>query len=237
MTSLHDSAYELCAGQPDATVFLTCEHASERVPAAWTLPECDVHLLGTHWAYDLGAAELAHELAEALDAPAVLSRFTRLLVDPNRPETSPELFRKTADGHIIELNRHVDPADRERRLRDCHHPYHQAIDRNLTRSNAEIVLGVHTFTPLYEGQPRHMEIGVLFDREEDLAERTAAVLRDAGMIVAMNQPWSGKDGLIYSVERHADAHGRRALELEVRQDLATEPGFRKKLVRALKTLF
>ena len=102
---------------------------------------------------------------------------------------------------------------------------------------AEIVLGVHTFTPLYEGQPRTMEIGVLFDREEDLAERTAAVLRHAGMIVAMNQPWSGRDGLIYSVECHADAHARRALELEVRQDLATDPGFRHRLVHALTTLF
>ncbi len=178
------------------------------------------------------------ELADAFQAPAVLSHFTRLLADPNRPENSDELFRRRAEGELIELNRAVDELERQRRLTTLYRPYHDAIDRHLARTSCELVLSVHTFTPLYEGKARSMEIGVLFDREEDLAERVARVIRDsAGFEVAMNLPYSGKDGLMYSVERHALAHGRRALEIEVRQDLATNPNERKRLLDALTALF
>lgn len=233
----HDRAYEYDPGAQDARVFLTCEHASERLPAPWSWPEPDVRLLGTHWAYDLGAAELTRELAHALRAPAVLSCFSRLLADPNRPEDSPELFRQSADGLPIELNRQVTDADRDARLGSYHRPYHAAVDQGVAASRADIVLAIHSFTPVYEGRARPMEVGVLFHHEHDLAEHTAAILRNAGMLVALNEPYSGRDGLIYAAERHADAHGRRALELEVRQDRATQPGFRERLIEALVPLF
>ena len=82
-----------------------------------------------------------------------------------------------------------------------------------------------------------MQIGVLFDEEEPLAEDVARVLREAGFIVAMNEPYSGRDGLIYSAARHAAAHGKRALELEVRQDLAVSEAFRARLVPVLARFF
>ena len=170
----HEHAAEVIAGRADAPVFLTCEHASERLPAPWTLSEADARLFGTHWAYDLGAAELTRELAEALEAPAVLAHFSRLLADANRPEDSDTLFRTMADGVAIELNRHIDPAEREARLTGLYRAYHDTIDRQLAHCSAPIIFSVHTFTPRYEGALRSMEIGVLFDREEELAEAMAA---------------------------------------------------------------
>jgi predicted N-formylglutamate amidohydrolase len=234
---VHD-AFEAIAGAPDARIFLTCEHASERLPDGYAWPAADERLVGTHWAFDPGAAAITSELAERLRAPAVLSRFSRLLVDPNRPDSSDTLFRTEAEGAPVELNRVLDEAERTRRLERFHRPYHDAIHRRLgLHAAAGIVFSVHTFTPVYEGQVRQVEVGVLFDTQDALALDAAAAIRDAGFVTALNEPYSGKAGLIYSAERHAGAHGRKALELEVRQDLAVRPEVRARLVDALAGFF
>jgi predicted N-formylglutamate amidohydrolase len=108
------------------------------------------------------------------------------------------------------------------------------VDRAVaTSTRAEIVFAVHTFTDEYEGQRRSLEIGILFDREDELGARVIAGLRLAGFDVAANEPWSGKAGLIHVASHHGDRHGKRALELEVRQDLAESPAFRARLVPVL----
>lgn len=230
-------AFEAIEGDPKSPVFLTCEHASQRLPEGYRWHPHDERLVGTHWAYDLGAAEITRELAAALGAPAVLSRFSRLLLDPNRSEDSPTLFLAEAEGAPVELNRDLDAAERERRILRFHQPFHGAIDTRLAAYRAEILFSIHSFTPVYDGQERWMEVGVLFDEEEELAERMAAAIREAGFATAMNEPYSGKAGLIYSAGRHARAHRRRAVELEVRQDLSVRPEVRARLVGALARFF
>jgi len=167
----------------------------------------------------------------------VLARFCRLFADPNREPDAPDLARPIADGFALQLNRAVDAAELEQRL-GYWRAYHGAVDAMLARTRAPVALAIHTFTPLYEGQPRSLEVGVLFDQEEALARRVheavAAIAWDGRPLeVRDNEPYSGKLGLMYSVARHARAHGRRALELEVRQDLACDPAFRARLVAQL----
>lgn len=231
-------AFEVVRGRADAPILVTCEHASQSLPEGWSWSERDRRLVDTHWAFDLGAAELTHELADALEATAVLSRFSRLLVDANRPETSPTLFREHAEGEPIELNTiHLDDADRRARIERFLRPYHTAVDEAVGASRAPIVLAMHSFTPLYEGTPRTLEVGVLFDDDEPLAERVLEVLRRRGLRAEPNEPYSGKEGLMYAVDRHARTHRRQALELEVRQDLAVDAAFRAELVALLCELF
>jgi predicted N-formylglutamate amidohydrolase len=225
--------YEIVPGRPTAPAFLICEHASQTLPMGWTWPDEDLRLVGTHWAYDLGARALTLDLAAALHAPAVLATFTRLLVDPNRPEDSPTLFRTEADGQPVILNDAISGADRERRLGGYYRPFHGAVDAELARTRCPAVLAIHTYTPLYEGQRRHLEIGVLFDREDAVGEAWIEFLRSFGYDCHANEPWSGKAGLIHAAQTHADRHARRALELEVRQDLAEDATFRAVLVPRL----
>jgi predicted N-formylglutamate amidohydrolase len=232
-----DQAFEVLPGRAGAPVFLTAEHAMERFPPGYALGRGDAWLAGTHWAYDVGAEPLVRELAEALAAPAVMAGFSRLLVDPNRAEHEESLFRVEAEGRAIELNAQLSVAERERRLDALYRPYHQAVDARLVRTRAEILFSVHSFTPVYEGAVREMELGILFNREDELAERLRRALEEDGFRVALNAPYSGKEGLIHAAERHADAHGRRALELEVRQDLAVDTGFRGRLIRSLRRFF
>lgn len=232
-----EDAFEAIEGKATTSVFLTCEHASQRLPEGYRWHPRDERLLGTHWAYDLGAADLTRELAAALDAPAVLSRFTRLLLDPNRNEDSETLFLAEAEGEPVELNRDITEAEAARRIERFHRPFHAAIDTRLGPHRAEVIFSIHSFTPVFQGQRREMEVGVLFDEEDELAERAAAAIREAGFVTAMNEPYSGKAGLIYSAGRHAKAHERRALELEVRQDLSVRPEIRARLVDALARFF
>lgn len=230
-------AFEVIEGERGAPVFLTCEHASERLPAGYAWHPSDARLRGTHWAFDLGAAQIVHELSASLRAGAVLSRFSRLLIDPNRPKDSDTLFRQDAEGKLVYLNHDLTEAERRRRIERYYEPYHDAISTRLSRHEADVVFSIHSFTPVYEGEARPMEIGVLFDTQDDLAERAGAALRAAGFVTAMNEPYSGKLGLIHAAEYHAHAHGRRALELEVRQDLAVKPAFRARLVETLTQFF
>lgn len=226
-------AYEIVRGGADAPVILTCEHASERMPAPWRWPEGDLRLVGTHWAFDLGAADLTRELAARMGAVGVLSRFSRLLVDANRAEHEPSAFRDIAEGALVVLNARVDADERERRLAGYYRPFHAAIDREVAATKATTLLSVHSFTNLYEGQPRTLEVGILFDQQDALGEHLVAAFARAGFHTAPNEPYSGKAGLIHSAATHADTRGLKAVELEVRQDLAVQPAFRARVIDVL----
>jgi predicted N-formylglutamate amidohydrolase len=228
-----DAVELVVAGDPQVSLALSCEHASEGLPEPWRWPSGDEWLLGTHWAFDLGAAELTRELARALEVPAVLSRFSRLFVDPNRAADEASLFRTEAEGRPVELNADLSEPERARRM-TYYRAYHEALDEQARVSGAEVLLAIHSFTPNYLGHARdHIEVGVLFDLEDELGGALAARLAMAGFAVRLNEPYSGKEGMIYAASRCAAATGARALEIELRQDLAQRREVRAQVVEAL----
>jgi predicted N-formylglutamate amidohydrolase len=224
-------------GDFEGRVVLTCEHAGSALPSPWSWPEEDMWLVHTHWVCDIGADVFTKRLAVLLGAPAVLSRFSRLLVDPNRPLDSETLFRKEVDGLPVRLNASIDETERARRIDGFYHPYHAAVSEMVGKSSAEIVFGIHTFTPSYKGNSRSLEVGVLFDRDDELGHALVVHLKHAGFFAAPNEPYSGKEGLAYSPVRHADEFGRHALEIEARQDLILDEAFATRLAGALQRFF
>jgi predicted N-formylglutamate amidohydrolase len=229
---VHDDAYERI-GDPLAGPFLfTCEHATRRLPE-WEPSAADLPYLEDHWGWDVGAADLARELARHCQSAALLTRFSRLVCDPNRaPDEATFVLREVA-GHALTWNRGVDAAERERRRARYFDPYHAAVDAALAERIAagrEVRLcSIHSFTPVYQGTARAMEVGVLFDDHEPFAERLVGALAREGFAVARNEPYSGFAGLIYAARRHGRAHDVVYLELEVRNDLIATP----ELARAL----
>lgn len=228
------AAYEVWdAPGGTAPVVVSCEHASAELPDGWSWPEEDRWLLGTHWSYDIGAADLARDLAAALGCPAVLAGFSRLLIDPNRDLDKPTLYRLTAEGRPIHLNAGLTDAERARRLDTLYRPYHRRLSEAVAARPGALLVAMHTFTPVYEGEARHLEVGVLFDHDEALGVHIADALAAGGLHVRLNEPYSGRHGMMFAAQSHADAHGRAAVELEVRQDLAGSPPWRRRFTGAL----
>ena len=221
------SAYERWDGERTPVVLL-CEHASEALPEPWSWSQADQRLRGTHWAIDIGVAELCRELVHELGCSALLARFTRLLIDANRPLSASTLMRTMADGNVVALNQNVDSDDRAARIAGYWVPYHTAARELVARHDDAVVIGIHSFTPCYEGETRTMEVGVLFDQDEDFGCWAYEQFKLMGFKVALNEPYSGRNGLMYSPQHHASEHGRKTVELEIRQDLLGDTIWRAK---------
>lgn len=220
--------YEI-AGDPLAggPFVFTCEHAANDVDE-WTPSAGDRALLADHWGWDIGAADLTRSLAARTGSCAVLSRFSRLVCDPNRDPAEPGFVVEAVGERSVSFNRGIDAAERQRRRERYFDPYHAAIERTLAaRSHLGTpvrLCAIHSFTPVYLGDARPMQVGVLFDAWDEEAWRLEGALAAEGFAAALNAPYSGKQGLIYSASRHGRARGLVYLELEVRQDLIDTRG-------------
>lgn len=206
---------------------VTCEHASRRVPPPLAASAEDERWLGTHWGWDIGAAQLTRELVARKSCVAVLARFSRLVCDANRAVDAPTFVRGDVEGHTLSFNRGLDQVEVARRIAAYHAPYHALVDQCLgervSRGGDVVLFSIHSFTPVFAGQRRQMEMGILFDRYEPIARRLASHLEDVGFRAALNAPYSGKDGMMYAMNNHGQRHGVVYLELEVRQDLLGDP--------------
>ena len=202
---------------------LTCDHATNRVPVEVGGGDLGIATadLARHIAFDVGAAGLTEALARALDAPAILSDFSRLVIDPNRGEDDPTLVMKLYDGTIVPANRHVGAEETERRLATLYRPYHAALGRLAARRADTVLVAIHSFTPCLRGRTsRPWQIGVLHSPPDSrlshaLLSRLALV---PGLCVGDNEPYAGHlpgD----SVDRHALVPGRLNTLVEVRNDL------------------
>jgi len=215
--------YEI-VGDPSAAgpFVFTCEHATRELPE-WTLDARDAPLVHDHWGWDVGAGDLTRALVEQTGSCGVLARFSRLVCDPNRDPAAASFILREIDGQRLVLNADVDEAERRRRQARYFDPYHAAVASVIEvrqRAGGEARLcSIHSFTPVFLGRRRAMEIGVLFDDHDMHAWRLQGALLEQGFETALNAPYSGKDGLAYAAERHGRAARLVYLELEVRQDL------------------
>ncbi len=205
---------------------VTCDHASNTVPRFVAGGDLGISPsdMERHIAWDVGALGLARHLARRLDAPLVHSDFSRLVIDPNRGEDDPTLIMKLYDGTIIPANRHVDAAERARRLEKCYRPYHKrlaaVLDAREVAGRRPILVSVHSFTPRLNGHAmRPWQVGILHHDPNPFAEALIASLRkERDLCVGDNEPYPGY--LVGdSMYRHAMRPGRPYALIELRNDL------------------
>jgi len=181
--------------------------------------------MARHIAYDVGAAGLTRSLAAALEAPAILSDFSRLVIDPNRGDDDPTLVMKLYDGTIIPANRSIDAGDIEQRVRKLYQPYHAAHARLAARQPDTVIVAVHSFTPRLKGRlPRPWHVGVLYSHIDDRFSRCflSELRAESDLCVGDNEPYSGHlpgD----SIDQHALRHDRHNTLIELRSDLIKTP--------------
>ena len=195
---------------------LVCDHASNNVPpeiGSLGLSEEDMR---RHIAWDVGARGVTLGLARRLGAEAVLSTWSRLVIDPNRGEDDPTLVMKLYDGSLIPGNRQVGQAEIARRLDVYHRPYHRAVDGALDRVIAEgrapALVAIHSFTPQFRGRAlRPWHVGLLWDRDDRLLGPLLAQLRaEPDLCVGDNEPYSGQLlRRLHACARHHARHPAR----------------------------
>ncbi|WP_224816889.1 N-formylglutamate amidohydrolase [Hasllibacter sp. MH4015] len=222
MSVENSDAVEVIGADRKGRWVITCDHASNRVPGDVAdgdlgLPPAD---MARHIAYDVGAAGVARALADALDAPVALSRFSRLVIDPNRGEDDPTLLMQIYDGSIIPANRGASAAEIERRLNRFHRPYHAALRGLIEGRDDPILVAIHSFTRQFRGRaPRPWDVAVLYAGDTRLAYPLLARLNaEPDLCVGDNEPYSGHlpgDAM----DRHGVQPGRLHVLIEVRNDL------------------
>jgi predicted N-formylglutamate amidohydrolase len=221
---MNTAPFDLIVPKNPSRWLITCDHATNTVPD-W-INGGDLGLppdqMARHIAYDIGAAGVTRGLAGKLDAGAVLSDFSRLVIDPNRGEHDPTLIMRISDGAIIPANRHVDATEREQRLQRLYRPYHNALADLAARRSDTVICAVHSFTPQMQGRsPRPWEIGILYADDDRLARPMMALCQAQGWCVGDNAPYIG-----YfpgdAIDTHATPHARPNVLIEIRQDLIAD---------------
>ena len=218
-----EESFVVVPGRADAGLIVICDHASNAFPPGYGTLGLPADQLQRHIAYDIGAAAITRAIASALDAPAVLSRFSRLLIDPNRGSDDPTLIMRLSDGAVVPGNRHLDQAERNKRFRLYYEPYHRAIDGIIDQCLASGVppalLSIHSFTESWKGVPRPWHVGILWDKDARLAKPLLSHFEAEGtLIVGDNQPYSGAlEG--DCMWQHGTMRGLAHAIIEVRQDL------------------
>ncbi len=226
--TMTEQAYRITGEDRPSRWLITCDHATNRDPEWLNGGELGIAPsdMVRHIAFDIGAAGLADRLAALLDAPAIFSDFSRLVIDPNRGEDDPTLLMRLYDGTVIPANKHADRAERERRLDRLHRPYHNMLEHLAGRHPDRCICAIHSFTPQLRGRPpRPWQVGILYSHDDArLGPAMVQACRDEGWITGENQPYTGHlEG--DSIARHALAHGRPNMLIEIRNDLIeTEAG-------------
>jgi predicted N-formylglutamate amidohydrolase len=203
---------------------LICDHASAAIPAMLDGLGLDADRRRLHIAWDIGIAEVTRRLSLLLDAAAVLSGYSRLVIDCNRRLDDPTSIAAESDGVAVPGNRGLDAAARAARAEACFWPYHRAIAaaiaRMRTRGRSPALISLHSFTPVMDGFERPWHIGVLWNRDGRLPLPLLAALRqDPALSVGDNQPYDGRAGRGYGVAMHGEGEGLAHVLLEIRQDL------------------
>ena len=204
-----------------SSVVLVCDHASNRVPRQLGSLGLDAVQLADHIGWDPGAADVARRLSAHLDAPLVLSGYSRLVIDCNRPLHNAESIAEQSDGVPVPGNRGLSSSERASRINALFRPYHDAIDRLLDgrARRPSLLLSIHSFTPVLNGRPRPWHIGVSHWRDRRLAALMLGALAHCeDFTVGDNEPYPIDDDVDYTIPVHGEGRGLPSVMIEIRQD-------------------
>ena len=230
--------------QADTPILLVCEHAGNAIPSqlgTLGLSRAELH---SHIGWDLGALALARGLANNLPGELIYQKYSRLVVDCNRPLGVPDFIPAVSAGVRVPGNVSLSDAQRAQRIREIWQPFGDSIaqtcDDREQRSVPTVLVCMHSFTPRLNGVGRPWHMGLLFNRDDELATLLAHHLRveapDA--VIALNEPYVVADDEDHTIPRFGEARGIPHVLIEIRNDLirttAGQSGWGQVLARSLR---
>lgn len=227
MSKAEFTPVERIEGNAKGGLLLIADHAMRLLPSKYGMLGLDSAEFDRHIAYDIGVEPLMRALAERLGCPAIMARFSRLLIDPNRGQDDPTLVRQLYDGAIITGNYPLAAEELRHRINDFYRPFRQAVRDALAgmwKASGEppLVISVHSFTPLMGGKSRPWHAGILWDADPRAAKPLIGMLNsEPGLVVGDNEPY---DGALHGDTLHeiCTCQGICNLLIEVRQDLISD---------------
>ena len=222
----HPVTFENEAGR--SVFFLTCDHAGRAIPRRLDglgLPE---HETERHIAWDIGIGAVGRQLSRLLDAAVVLQNYSRLVIDCNRDPNVPSSIPEISETTEIPGNRDLGEMARAARISEIFRPYHDTIaaglDRRAAAGRASVLVALHSFTPVFKGVARPWHAAVLYNRDPHLARSLFKLLSaEDGLVIGDNEPYAVSDQTDYTVPVHGERRGLPHVEIEIRQDLITDP--------------
>lgn len=219
---------------------LVCEHASNFVPADLNALGLSEDVLQSHVAWDPGAMAVALAMSDVLDAPLVAQNVSRLVYDCNRPPDVQSAIPETSEIYTIPGNSGLSRRDREARADRYYHPFRERLASCLDRQVAKfgdrkadsgrmaaglpVLVTIHSFTPVYFGEQRDTEIGILHDTDPRLADALLRAKVDRNYAFARNEPYGPGDGVTHTLVQHALPRKMLNVMIEIRNDLIAYPG-------------
>jgi predicted N-formylglutamate amidohydrolase len=202
----------------------TCDHYGRLIPQALGdlgLPEDE---LTRHIAWDIGIAGVAEALARELDVHLIAQRYSRLVIDCNRPPAAASSIPRLSEATTIPGNEAISREEAAMRRRAIFDPYHarigEIIDARLSEKRPTILISLHSFTPVYAGVARPWHIGTLYHRDTVLPPLLLKALRAEGdLVVGDNEPYAVSEATDYTIPVHGEARGLVNTGIEIRQDL------------------
>ena len=209
-------------GQSD--VILVAEHAGRQLPPFVGSLGLDDTAMLSHIAWDIGAAELSRMLSKLLDAPLIMQRYSRLVYDCNRNFEASDAIVTEIDNIAVPGNTGLTVEHRRKRYEEIYVPFEAAIKKLLEKRKADgihsVLVTIHSFTPVYKGRQRHLDLGVLHDSDTRLAD---VIMQQSGLenafCTARNEPYAPSDGVTHTLVRHGVDNGLLNVMFEVRNDL------------------
>lgn len=223
---------------------LICEHASNRIPAALNRLGLSDEALSSHIAWDPGARAVAATLSRDLDAPLVAAGMSRLIYDCNRPPHADSAMPARSEATDIPGNAGLDHSARLARTLAVYGPFRDGVadtlDRALAMGRLPRVLTIHSFTPVYLGRRREVDIGILHDSDSRLADAMLQVAAEddeaATLRICRNEPYGPADGVTHTLALHAVPRGLPNVMIEIRNELLADSKGRDRIAALLGRL-
>ena len=201
-------------------IVIVCEHASNKVPPVLNGLGVSADVLQSHVAWDIGAAVLARDVSRRLDAQCILAPYSRLVYDCNRDSGADDAVPVRSGGFAIPGNEGLSSTDVSGRQQAYSEPFHECVSAALDEAGPSAALvTVHSFTPLLNGLRRRLDVGVIHDEDETLAQALMACAEEmAGSDVRLNEPYCADDGVTHTLRKHGVARELPNVMIEVRND-------------------
>src|SRR5260370_5885037 len=228
-----------------STFLLTCDHYGRAIPRILGDVGLRAGEFERHIAWDVGIAGVADALSKHLDAHLIAQRYSRLVIDCNRPPAAPSSIPRISDATVIPGNEGLAGEAIEARREAIFEPYHrrirEVIDRRSRDGIPTVLVSLHSFTPVYAGIARPWHIGTLYHRTAPLPPLLLKLLREEpDLVVGDNEPYAVSDETDYTIPVHGEARGLMNSGLEIRQDLSADqsgqPQWPERLARTLSQI-